>query len=275
MTMPIGSTEEPDVEVTDIRSIPVHVVSSDAKPGKAIGTEFARWRTFLVNNQIGQDSATPGARRLLNRSLRRHRALIKVNASVTPAVGGSVTAVAAFAAAGNGTATLAAGASITGFDVTFGQAASANIVTVTVTGASGGTLTYTVTIEGTGSATPALSIRFPQPLTPANPAVGIAVTVTGNVNSPAGNITAFGQSASVAAQSLTDGVIIGSREEICSGQPMTPGNIGGYLQIGDSYRIETQAEMWVAYPVTNSAPVYVTVCDEVYASDPDSHRSAS
>jgi hypothetical protein len=156
MTMPQGSTEEPTVTFTDQPSIPVHVVSSFAKPGKAIGAEFGRWRTFYVANVLGPYSSTPGAQRLLNRSLRRHRAHIIVNASVV-------------------------------------------------------------------------------------------------------------------AQPSIDGVIVGGREEITSGSTAIPGQLGGYLQIGDSVRWEVQQELWVCFPSTNTDPVYVTVCDEVYASDPESY----
>jgi hypothetical protein len=157
VTMPQGSAEEPTVTLTEQPTIPVHVVSTDAKPGKNIGTEFGRWRTFLISNTVGPNSATPGAQRLLNRSLRRHRAHIIVNATV-------------------------------------------------------------------------------------------------------------------AAQTVTDGVIVGGREEIASGSPAIPGQLGGYLQIGDSVRWEVQQELWVCYPSTNVAAVYVTVCDEVYASDPEAYR---
>lgn len=149
MTMPWGSTEEPDVIETMPESVPVHVVSSDAP--KRIAPEFGQWRTVIVSNVIGAYSATPGAQRLLNRSQRRRRAHIIVNSSV-------------------------------------------------------------------------------------------------------------------AAQNVQDGIIVGSREAIISGQAATIGGIGGYLQIGDSLTYEAQQELWVCYPVSNTATVYVTVCDEVYAS---------
>src|SRR5580700_6044837 len=139
MTMPYGSTEEPEVVLTEMQSVPVHVVSSDAKPGKSIGAEFGRWRTILVSSAVGPQSITPGAQRLLNRSLRRHRAHIIVNATVL-------------------------------------------------------------------------------------------------------------------AQPTIDGVIVGSREEITSGQPAIPGQLGGYLQIGDNVRWEVQSELWVCYPATNTDP---------------------
>jgi hypothetical protein len=158
MTMPQGSTEEPTVVFTEQESIPVHVVSSYAKPGKSIGTEFGRWRTYLVSNVVGPYSATPGAQRLLARSLRRHRAHIIVNATVV-------------------------------------------------------------------------------------------------------------------AQPSIDGVIVGNREEITSGSPAIPAQLGGYLQIGDNVRWEVQQELWVCYPSTNTDSVYVTICDEIYASDPDEWRN--
>jgi hypothetical protein len=158
MTMPQGSTEEPDdVVFTMPESIPVHVASSDVRLEKSISPEFGRWRTIIVSNVVGPLSATPGAQRLVNRSRRRHRTRIVVNASV--------------------------------------------------------------------------------------------------VNQP-----------------VIDGVIIGSRDEITSGLPAVPGQLGGYLQIGDDVPYEAQAELYVCYPSTNTNSVYVTVCDEVYASSPESHE---
>lgn len=157
MTMPWGSTEEPDVIEVAHQSIPVHVVSSDAKPGRSLAAEFGRWRTVLISNVTNQTSVTPGAVRIASRSLRRHRVHIIVNGTVV-------------------------------------------------------------------------------------------------------------------AQPSIDGVIVGSRDEINSGMPAVPGQLGGYLQIGDSVRWEVQAELWACYPVTNVSPVYVTVCDEVYASDPEAYK---
>jgi hypothetical protein len=159
MTMPQGSTEEPTVIETMTQSIPVHVVSSDAKPGKTLAAEFGRPRTILVTNTVGAVSVTPGAQRLINRNLRRRRCHIIVNATVV-------------------------------------------------------------------------------------------------------------------AQPSIDGVMIGSREEINSGVPMVPGNVAGYLQIGDNLRYEAQPELWVAYPSTNTSPVYVTVIDEIYASDPEAYKES-
>lgn len=104
---------------------------------------------------------------------------------------GPVTSAAAFAAAGNGTATLPAGVPLTGFDVTAAAAGGANTIVVTVTGAAGGTLTWNVASQSTAAAPP-LIIRPPQALLPANPAVGIAVTATGAVGTPAGNIVVYG-----------------------------------------------------------------------------------
>jgi hypothetical protein len=80
--MPWGSTEEPEVEFSESATIPVHVVSTDARPEKSLAPEFGRWRTFRVTSAVGNDLAVPGAQRIANRSLRRHRLLIIVNASV-------------------------------------------------------------------------------------------------------------------------------------------------------------------------------------------------
>ena len=158
MTMPYGSTEEPEVDFKMAQAIPVHVASSAAKPGKTLAAEFGQWRTITVSSAIGAVSATPGAQRLLNRSQRRHRALVFILATV-------------------------------------------------------------------------------------------------------------------AAQPVTDGVILANRETINSGVAMTPGLVGGFLPIGSNFRLEVQAELWVAFPNTNTDSVYVTVCDEVYASDPESWKA--
>jgi hypothetical protein len=78
MTMPYGSTEEPDIEKIGMQSVPIHVVSSSLKPGKPIGAEFGQTRTIIVANAVGPNSVTPGAQRVLNRSLRRYEARISV-----------------------------------------------------------------------------------------------------------------------------------------------------------------------------------------------------
>lgn len=74
MTMPLGSAEEPSVVFSQRESIPVHVVSTSAKPEKSIGPEFGQFRTVIV-------TPTSGPQRLLNRSLRRHEARLIVNGS--------------------------------------------------------------------------------------------------------------------------------------------------------------------------------------------------
>src|ERR1700729_545501 len=65
----------------------------------------------------------------------------------------------------------------------------------------------------------------------------------------------------VAGQPVTDGVLIGSWGEINRGNPAVIGSMGGYLPIGTNMRYEVQAELWVCYPVSNTDPVFVTVCD--------------
>ena len=245
MTMPYGSVEEPEeTQFTAVQSVPVHVVSSEAKPGKALGTEFGRWRTFLVTSAVGQDSATPGARRLLNRSLRRHRAIIKVNASAASFSSTTTPSVAGFPSIATSGTAIQNPFSYPVQVVLAGFTATQVFVNGILVGASNGTYF----VPGYG----ALSVTF-SVLGTTTPS-GITVTVSNPQNS-------------------FDGVIIGSKEEICSGQPMVPGNIGGYLQIGDNVRLESQAEYWIAYPSTNTQPVLVSVCDEIYASDPESAKA--
>lgn len=117
----------------------------------------------------------------------------------------SVTASASFAATAGATATLPAGASISGFDIGTSEAAGANTITVTVTGVAGGTLTYE--LAGNGNSAEQLSIRYPVPLQPANPAVGIAVTTTGGAATPAGTIDAYGFAVPAAGSAGTVPVI--------------------------------------------------------------------
>jgi hypothetical protein len=80
--MPWGSTEEPTETLVGTQSVPIHVVSSSLKPGKPIAAEFGRTRTIIVANVVGAYSTTPGAQRVLNRSLRRWEARIQVTASI-------------------------------------------------------------------------------------------------------------------------------------------------------------------------------------------------
>jgi hypothetical protein len=110
-----------------------------------------------------------------------------------PALNGEQDAVIP-AGAGTTTITLPAGASLTGFyaETTPGTATS---TTVVVAGATTGPMTFefTQTASGPGSQ---LNQPFPQPLVPANPAVGITVTFNGSASTNAGNLTAFYQTAS-------------------------------------------------------------------------------
>lgn len=99
-------------------------------------------------------------------------------------------ATATFLAAGNGTATLAEGQQLAWLAVSYANVGGAgNTVVVTVNNAAGGTLTFTsVLVVG---ANPALIVNFPTPLVQLTPGTPITVTVTGNVNSPAGSISAY------------------------------------------------------------------------------------
>lgn len=242
-----GSVEDPMAIQTMTQSVPVHVVSSVAKPGKAIGAEFGRWRTFVfTTSQLSQDTATAGAKRIVNRSLRRHRFLLKVNGVGT--VGSGLPAQPSFPGSTvpvQNTNTFPATVVVSG---TTGTQVTVNGIVVNSTSANG---TY---------------------LVPSGATIAITYTVAGTWTWFNANTTQ--------PQTSTDGVIIGAPGEILSGggpvggpgTPMTPGQVGGYLQIGDSYRIETQAEYWAAPCAGNSGTVYVTICDEIYASDPEAWR---
>lgn len=258
MTMPYGSAEEPAVTQVGLASVPVHVASSDLKPGKALGTEFGRWRTVVVANVIGPYSITPGAARLCNRSLRRRRLRIMVNASVAQ---GNTAGSGAIAAGGAGSAGLSAGATVTSIDLSF-VAATTAAGTATITNTPFGPLVFEIPI-GT------LALSIPGTYA-ANLATNqVTVTVAGAVSPSGGTVVLSGVTP---AQSATDGVIVGSREEICGGTPAIIGQLGGYLQIGDNLPWECQAELWVCYPQSNGNPVYVSICDEQWASDPDSAK---
>jgi len=270
-TMVYGSAEEPDdAQFSMAESIPVHVVSSGQR--KSIAPEFGRWRTVIVSNVAGAYSVTPGAQRLCNRSQRRKRLHIIVNGSV----GGPVSQ----SAEGSGVV-VNPGASVVIANISAAQ--------LTAIAPLGGEwlITWKVSLQGTIQAGDANNMKLTSPLntTLLNAVMqGVAGEYPQNAVTqfiPAGqgiNVQAIAAASNVAATygaEITatlvstpniDGVIVGSRDEITSGQPAIPGNLGGYLQVGDSVRYEAQAELWVCYPATNVNTVYVTLCDEVYAS---------
>jgi hypothetical protein len=280
--MPWGTTEEPNKTLTMPDSIPVHVVSSYARPGKQIGTEFGQFRTFAITSAVGGVSTTPGAVRLCSRSLRRKRLHIIVNASIG-ANGGAVTATGSTTDPG-------AGAIIASIS-------NAQLLAVAPQGTSW-QVTWVASLQGTVTAADGNNMELSMPLgTPREvgifpgadgnygqlpivltPATGQNITVNAiAAASGASAVYAAQISATPVAQDGTDGVVVGSREFINSGNPLSivsgVGN-GGYLQIGDNIRWECQQELWAAWPSTNSGPpVYVTVCDEQYASDPEEWRN--
>jgi hypothetical protein len=281
--MPWGTTEEPNKTLTMPDSIPVHVVSSYARPGKQIGTEFGQFRTFAITSAVGGVSTTPGAVRLCSRSLRRKRLHIIVNASIG-ANGGTLTADGG-PVADPGASTLLA--SIT----------SAQMLAVAPLGTSW-SVTWSAILQGTVTAADGNNMELVMPLgTPRQvglypglvgnyPQLPVALTPLAGQNISVATIAAASGaaadyatqiSATPLAQDTTDGIVVGSREFINSGNPLSivsgVGN-GGYLQIGDNLRWECQQELWAAWPSTNSGPpVYVTVCDEQYASDPEEWRN--
>jgi hypothetical protein len=117
---------------------------------------------------------------------------------VQAAASNPVTAQALIAAGGGtGTATLPAGASIAGFDVTVNTPTASSGATITVTGAQGGTLTYYATGEGT--AVEAVPVRFPTPLAPAAAGTPIAVTVVAGASQGQVAVMAYGSGAPLAA----------------------------------------------------------------------------
>lgn len=276
MTMPYGSVEEPDVTLTEEPTVAVRVVSSGSRPTRNIGTEYGRWRTVLVSSTVGPNSITPGAQRLANRSLRRKRMRIYVNAAAsasTPNNGvsyasenGAVTSPAAGGVLAT-TGVLPAGTYIVTLAVnlagTVVQGTDNNNVRLNVNGA-----TYTIV--------PNDIVTGQQDFGPFTVTTtgGTAILAQANAAGTAASIYAAQVVATPVTGSagggnaLTDGVIVGGREEIASGQPAIPGQLGGYLQIGDNADYESQQELWVCYPATNQGPVYVTTCDLTYGSDP-------
>lgn len=279
MTMAYGEAEEPTVTLTAHQSVPVHVASSDLKPGKQIGTEFGQFRTIIVNNTVGNSSATPGAQRLLNRSLRRKRAHIIINTGPNSAFGPGFTGLAVEA---EGSATAPAANTIIASISAAQLLASAPIGTTW-------TVAWTVSLAGTPGAADVDNVNVQMPIATVR-AIAVMPGVVGNwpqnpfqvTPAPGNNISAVAIGAAaagsvysvqmVATPSLpsfpNDGVIVGTRQEILSGVPAIPGQLGGYLQIGDNIRYESQAELWVCWPATNGGQaVYVTTCDEVWASD--------
>lgn len=110
------------------------------------------------------------------------------------------------AAAGNGSATLPVNEGLSQFTLSFGSVGTANNLAVTVTGAQGGTLTYSVSLAA-GQNNPFV-VDFPVPLQAVSGSQ-IAVNVTGNTNSPATSITAYG----VAASSVTADIYAGSLQD--------------------------------------------------------------
>jgi|SRR5215469_874169 len=270
MTMPIDTVEEPDVQIIGHVSVPPHTMSSDAKPGRGIAAEFGRWRTVLVSSTLGADTATPGAKRLANRNLNRHRLLAAVYSSVTNA--GQTVAQTFNTVTGPG-----AGATIATLGVL--PAGVYNIAWIVGYGAGAVAAAELNNMRLNANGAAVLTAQIPA--TANTQATQPSVTVVANGSSPititaigAGTGTANYQGTLVATaqgQPASDGVILGSREECSSGGgpigvPMLPGQVGGYVPIGQSFRWEVQAELWVAYPQSNVSPVYVTISDEVFAA---------
>jgi hypothetical protein len=287
MTMPQGSAEEPTILLTEEPTVAVRVVSSGAMPSRSIGTEYGQWRTFLVANAVQANSVVPGAQRIIARSLRRKRCYIRVmaaaaastpnngvsytssNAPVTSPAAGGVLATTGIVSAGTYTVyvtlNLSGTAGVQGTDN--------NNLRLTVNGATYAVLPNT------------LAQNVNQTFGPftVSPTGGTAILAQANGAATAGAIYAASVTATPVTgsggggNSATDGAVFGSREFINNGAAMTPasgGFGGGFLQINSDVNYECQQELWVAFPSTNSGPVLVTVCDEVYGSDPEDWKNS-
>lgn len=129
---------------------------------------------------------------------------VNVSSGSTAAGGGIVTTGAnTFAAAAGGNTGIAAGSSMTGFDITTGPVAAAVTGVVTVLNLAGGTLSYELVEQVTGTT---LSIRFPSPIpatsSGAFPQVSMPAIASGGVSA----VNVYGltaTTAAVAAQPLT------------------------------------------------------------------------
>lgn len=244
MTMPQGSTEEPDVMLIGQQSVPVHVASSAMRPGKPIGTEFGQTRTVVVNSTVGPNSVTPGAQRILNRSLRRYEARLSVISGGQVLVNNPTPSQPAVPATG------VAQENNNSYPVQVVISANgATITNVSVNGVTVGTSAGTYVVPADGSISIAYSVAVP-------------TWVWSNANGTSG----------LQAQPATDGAIFGAPSLIQSGAAAAIGSLGGFLPIGKDLVWKSQAELWVCYPASNVGPVFVTVHDFQWASDPESFR---
>lgn len=238
MTMPWGSAEEPMHEEVGLQSVPIHVASSALKPGKPLGTEFGQTRTIIVANVVGPYSVTPGAQRVVPRSLRRSEARISVlsggNVTTTP----GVTALPAISVSGQAV-----------------QNPNAVPVNVTLAGFTATQVFVNGILVGAGNGTYVV---------PAFGSISVTYTVVGT--------TATAGIATTGAQPSTDGVILAAPSIIQTGLPAIAGQLGGFLPIGKDLVWKSQAELWCAYPVGNVGQVVVMVTDYQWASGPDDYK---
>lgn len=299
MTMPLGSVEEYDEEINPaqftIPTMPVHVVSSDAAPGRQIAAEHGYWRTYLISPNLNAQSATPGAVRIANRSLRRRRLLIAVNGVISnsnatssqeltpanPAAGADFiytnsTAFAQTVLSVRFTFTADAVVANRFLSVQWKDSAG-NIIAQVSNGSAvvASTSTQVNLYQGASNAWSAASGAATGgiPTSVAIPPGGTFTIHTSGID-PGDQLSAIVLVLAVASQATTDGVVVGNAGVICSGQPMTPlqGIGAGYIQTGQSLRWECQQELWAAYPASNVGNVVISVCDEAYASDPKDHE---
>jgi hypothetical protein len=272
MTMPYGSVEEPEISYKMGETFPAHVVSSDLESEKSVGTEFGYWRTLLVNSVLGPQ-------RLCSRSPRRKRLLI----GVFPTIGGgasgqsaSATGTAA-APAANGTVASVSGAVLDGIYSGGGLWLvnwSTELIGAVADPADRNNMYLSSPLNTSKAVSdqPAVAGTVIQPpyLLARNPSQGINVQAVGAAT--AGTTYGAEITATLQPQSLTDGVLLGSRDFANNSAALVTPYVagvtgGGFIPVGQSTRWECQAELWVAFPPSNTGAILVTVCDEQYASD--------
>lgn len=275
MTMPYGGAEEPIEVMEEPAMWAPEVVSTHHS--KSIAPEFGSWRTFPL-------LPTSLPTRILNRSLRRHRAFLRVNASQPTGNVPSVTV--------EGTATNPGAGGII---------ASISAAAIAAAGIPNGALVvvqWQVSLQGTVTAADADNMRIASPLGtlkevalypgvvgnyPQDPFnmvwnTGNDVTVTATA-AASGASAIYGAQISLSlanptsgGQANTDGILLCNRD--IANQAVNPSlgtglfYNGGYIPIGEDARYEAQQELWAVPLINNSALVYVSVLDEQYASDP-------
>lgn len=145
-------------------------------------------------------------------------------------------ATGAFAAAGAGNATLAAGVSLAGFTVTAASVAAVVTGTVTVSNVANGPLTYDFVFTNGGNSPSVLTVTFPQPLAPNGGAIVVAMSAT--AGGSAGHIVAYGAGGiAEAVVTLFDGAQEVAVIGVPAGPPVTMDLADEGLYVGNQLNI--------------------------------------